>query len=542
MPPKLPSEMPWQIYQAYLQGPHALLRLFEQAFGRHALYGPRDPDIQQRAIDDLAASIARLTAQIEKLQAQATDLSSRNAQLQRRNSELETQLSKDSHNSSRPPSTDPVWRKRTQSLRRPSGRRPGGQAGHRGQRRSLSAHPDRVVEHRPQQCRSCHSPLTDSQVIRQFRQQVWDVIPAKLRVTEHRLALLRCSACGKTTKGEFSEAVRAGVQYGAGVKARVLYLQQYQLLPYQRTSEAMKDLFGCQLSAGTVANMVKECADRLVETELKIKKKLRRSSIIHADETGLRVEKKGQYVHVASNSALTHYAYDPRRGKAAMDEIGILPKYRGTCVHDGWWSYDYYTNCRHSLCCVHLLRELKFFAELNAEQKAWAEPLKELLSEIKATVEQRREAGGKHLSGDEEARITSDYDRLVKQGLAKNPPEVRRGVGDEQTEASGTSPAGSPYQKQARNLLLRMERRRAEVLRFMRDFSVPFDNNQAERDLRMVKLQQKVSGCFRSEEGVRQFCRIRGYISTMRKQGRGVLQALDKACRGAPLSPSRRAR
>ena len=205
-------------------------------------------------------------------------------------------------------------------------------------------------------------------------------------------------------------------------------------------------------------------------------------------------------------------------------------------MHDGWWSYDYYTACRHSLCCVHLLRELTFFAELNAAQKVWAERLKELLLEIKGAVEREREAGGQHLSGDEEASFTARYDRLVKQGLAQNPPEGTRGALNEQANGNATPPVESVYQKQARNLLLRLERRREEVLRFMRDFCVPFDNNQAERDLRMVKLQQKVSGCFRSEAGARQFCRIRGYISTMRKQGREVLQALDKACRGASLT------
>jgi transposase len=187
----------------------------------------------------------------------------------------------------------------------------------------------------------------------------------RLRVTEHRLCVLRCSAYGKRTKGEFPEAVRSGVQYEPGVKARVLYLQQYQLLPYQRTSEAMRDLFDCRLSPGTVANIVRECAAALVETELKIKQKLRRSLVIHTNETGLRVAKRGQYIHVASNTRLTHYASDSRRGRTAIDEIGILPKYQGDLVHDGWWSYDYYTNCQHSLCCAHLLRELTFFVEVS---------------------------------------------------------------------------------------------------------------------------------------------------------------------------------
>ncbi len=531
MSPKLPHSMPWQIYQAYFSGPAALMRLFEDAFGRLALSGPPDPDQQQRSIDALSEDIHRLKAQIERLQAENRELSSRNFQLLRRNSELEAQLAKDSHNSSRPPSTDAVWAKRNQSLRRPSGKAPGGQAGHCGHSLRLAAYPHRVVEHRPKQCRKCQTSLAAVPVLSHHRQQVWEVVPAKLKVPEHRLAVLRCPSCGQRTRGQFAGAVRAGVQYGPGVKARVLYLQQYQLLPYQRTSEAMRDLFNCQLSSGTIANIVKECSSELLETELRIKQKLRRSSVIHADETGLRVEKKGQYIHVASDSRLTHYAYDSRRGRAAMDEIGILPKYRGTCVHDGWWSYDYYTKCRHALCGAHLLRELTFFAELSDGQDPWAEPLKELLLEIKEAVERVRDSGGKSLGGEQQASLTCRYDELVRQGLELNPEAARNAL-----------PVDGLSGKPARNLLLRMQRKKQEVLRFMTDFCVPFDNNQAERDLRMVKLQQKVSGCFRSEEGARQFCRIRGYISTMRKQGRGVLQALDRACRGAPLSLRKRAR
>ncbi|MGB7926388.1 MAG: IS66 family transposase [Pyrinomonadaceae bacterium] len=532
--------MPWQIYQAYLRGPHALFRLFEDAFGRLALYGQPEPDEQQREIDNLSEHITCLKAQIERLQEENRQLHYRNFQLQRRNAELEGQINKDSHNSSRPPSTDPAWKKRHQSLRRPSGRKPGGQAGHQGSTLRPSAHPSRVVEHRPQQCRRCHSSLVEAEVVRHLRQQVWEVVPAKLKVTEHRLALLRCRSCGQTTKGEFSEAVRSGAQYGPGVKARVLYLQQYQLLPYARTAEAMRDLFGCQLSAGTVVNIVRECSAALVETELKIKKSLRRAGVIHSDETGLRVAKRGHYIHVASTASLTHYAADSRRGRAAMDEIGILPKYRGTLVHDGWWSYDYYTHCRHSLCGAHLLRELTFLAELTAEQKAWAEPLKELLLEIKSSVERARETGSKSLGTQEQEAFSQRYDELLKHGLLLHGTQVAQATPPSQQEPEQGAQRGT-WNKQARNLLLRMQQKKAEVLRFMTDFNVPFDNNQAERDIRMVKLQQKVSGCFRSEEGARQFCRIRGYISTMRKQRQGVLEALDRACRGEPLSLSRRA-
>jgi transposase len=522
---KLPDSMHWQIHQAYRSGPHALFRLFEEAFGKDALYGPPDPDQQQRQIDDLSVHITGLKSQIEKLQAEVSQLLGDNFRLGRRNSELEALVAKDSHNCSRPPSTDPPWAKRTRSLRRPSGRSPGGQTGHQGSTLRLSSRPNRVVEHRPRECRNCHASLAAEQAVRHLRQQVWEVVPAKLKVTEHRLALLRCTQCGKTTQAEFSEAVRSGVQYGPGVKARVLYLLQYQLLPYQRTSEAMRDLFGCQLSPGTVANIVRECVQELVGTELKIKQKLRRSPVIHADETGLRINKRLGYVHVASTADLTHYAAAAHRGQTAMDEINVLPRYRGTCVHDGLLAYKHYTQCRHALCGVHLLRELTYFEEVAAQTKAWATPLKELLLEMKAVVERERAGNGTRLGPQVLAELSTRYDRLVAEGQrAQPPPELPEQV-----------------RKQARNLLLRFERRREEVLRFLSDFAVAFDNNQAERDLRMVKLQQKTSGCFRSEEGARRFCRIRSYLSTMRKQGRPVMQALAGPCRGRPLSLRKRA-
>jgi transposase len=470
MPSKLPDSLHWQIYQAYLSGPHALFRLFEDVFGREALCGPPDADRQQRQINELSEQIGQLRAQLERLRAEVSKLRGLNFQLGRRNAELEALVVKDSHNSSRPPSTDPPWAKRLRSLHRPSGRRPGGQRGHRGATLRLSARPDRIVEHRPQECRCCHAPLSAAQVVRHHRQQVVEVVPARLRVTEHRLAVVRCHSCGRTTQGEFAHSVRSGVQYGPGVKARVLYLQQYQLLPYQRTSEAMRDLFGCQLSTGTVANIVRECAAGLVETELQIKHGLRRSAVIHADETGLRINGRLGYVQVASTARLTHYACATHRGQTAITEINVLPGYRGTCVHDGWLAYSHDTRCRHALCGVHLLRELTYFAELSAETKAWATPLKELLLEMKGEVERVREGGGRQLDHERLVSLTQSYDGLVAAGLTAQPP------------------LGMPegVKKQGRNLLLRLERRKEEGLRFLKDFSVPFDNNQAERDLRMT--------------------------------------------------------
>jgi transposase len=346
------------------------------------------------------------------------------------------------------------------------------------------------------------------------------MVPARLRVIEYRAEVVRCSRCGWTTKGEFPAEVRATVQYGPSVIARALYLHDYQLLPYQRTGQAMRDLFGCQMSPGTLARNVSGCASRLVKTELKIKKKLRCTRVLHADETGLRVEQKCHYVLVASTERLTHYGCEARRGRGAIDEINILPGYCGTLVHDGWLSYTYYQKCQHALCGAHLLRELTYFSELDERRKRWAEPIKQMLLEIKREVEEARTGGGEQLRGERVAAHTTRYEQLIREGLEANPPP----------EAADT------IGRQARNLLPRLERRKEEVLRFMTDFTVAFDNNQAERDLRMIKLQQKISGCFRSREGARQFCRLRSYLSTMSKQDRGALLALE-SLRRASVQP-----
>ena len=510
----------FEIYETYQRGPAAVLRLFEEALGTRAIYGPPDPDMQQRTIDVLSEDIGRLKRQISRLKAALGEARGEVDWLRRRNTELEKLVTKDSHNSSRPPSTDPPWAKRTKSLRRPSGKRPGGQPGHAGHTLRLTQTPQRVVTHRPARCRHCACSLAGARAGGVERRQVVELIPARLRVTEHRAEVVRCSSCGRRTKAGFPSGVTAAVQYGPSLMARALYLHDYQLLPYARAAEAMRELFGCAMSAGTLSSAVRRCATGLAETEMKIKKGLRRSPIIHADETGLRVKGKLAYVHVASNERLTHYAADVRRGKAAIDEIDILPSYRGTCVHDGWFSYTHYSNCRHALCGAHLLRELTYFEELSEVTKAWAAPLKELLLEMKGVAERE----GAPVPAWEVEELTARYDRRVAEGQEAQPP-----------------PDIPPLAcRQAHSLLRRLERRKEELLRFLSDPAVPFDNNLAERDLRMVKLQQKVSGCFRTGEGARRFCRIRSYVSTTRKQGRGVLAALEGACKGEPLSVRKR--
>jgi transposase len=512
---------PRHIYDTYCKGPVAVIGLFEQTFGTHVLCGPPTPD-QQQVIDSLSTQLDELRAQLERSRTECGTLRGENYRLRRRLCELEALISKDSHNSSRLPSSDPPALKRTRSLRRPSGRRPGGQPGHPGATLLRRPKPSRVIMHRPGQCRHCAGPLALGHLISSERRQVIEIVPAKLRVTEHQAQVVRCRRCGLPTKGEFPQGVRAPVQYGSTVKARTLYLLNYQLLPYARAREAMGELFGCWPSKRRLESSVAEGTGALVETELQIKRRLRRSAVLHADETGLRVGGGCYYVHVASNSRLTHYGYDAQRGARPFQRSTFCPSITARACMMGWWAYSYYTRCKHALCGAHLLRELIYFSKLEEQRKRWAAPIGELLLKMKQEVEQVKEAGGDRLGTARLATLQTSYKQLVREGLEANPPpEVPDPVG-----------------KQARNLLLRLEGRQAEVLCFLRDFAVPFDNNQAERDLRMVKPKQKVSGCLRTEDGARYFCRLRSYLSTMRKQGRGALKALERACAGTPFRPT----
>ncbi len=463
-----------------------------------------------------------------------------NHQLLRRIRELERELERgvqhtvqrDSHNSSLPPSLDPPWQKvpRTRSLRKQSGLKPGGQFGHRGTTLRQVPQPDQLIIHTPETCTGCGAPVQHSTPTSSIRRQVFDISEGRVKVTEHRAETRRCAACATLTKANFPAQVRAPVQYGPGVLSRSVYLHLYQLLPVARTSETMRDLFACHISAATVQRAARVSSGKLVNTEQRIKAAIRASSVIGVDETGLRVAGRSSYVHVARTEELTHYAYDARRGKAAMDEIGILPQFTNTLVRDGFSSYKWYEQCRHSLCNVHLLRDLVFVGEVGPEQKVWTDPFAKLLLKIKDMVtEARANPAEAQLNEEMKINFLRRYDRLVKRADRLNPPLPKR-------KAEGLAPQKSVLQQPTpRRLINRLQKRRDEVLRFMTDTSVPFDNNGSERDLRMVKLQQKISGCFRTPDGVRSFCRVRSYLSTARKQGHALLSSLERAFNGKPL-------
>jgi transposase len=444
--------------------------------------------------------------------------------LQKTIESLQDQLSKTSRNSHLPPSSDRFARQ-PKSLRKSSGKKPGGQAGHEGNTLYVQAEPDSVVHHRVIECQHCQQNLCEQAPLALVRRQVVDLPPKRVLVIEHQCESKLCPACHQVSCAPFPEGVNAPVQYGPAFAAVAVYLVHQHFLPYERACELLHDVLGQSMSTGALQALVQRCATHLLPVEEQIKAALRAADVLHQDETGCYVMGQRQWVHVSATASLTHYACHPKRGSEALDAIGILPSFQGVSVHDGWKSYQRY-DCSHALCNVHHLRELTFLAEQH--QQRWARELKELLVSMKAHVDQARAAGYSCLDPPVFEQLLKQYHDLLRQGYEANPPEP----------APTEKKPGKAKQSTARNLLDRLSTQQEAVLRFLSDFDVPFDNSQAERDIRMVKVQQKVSGCFRSLLGVQAFCRIRGYLSTLRKQGMNALTALELAYAGHPVLPS----
>jgi transposase len=440
--------------------------------------------------------------------------------LEQRVAELEARLNKDSHNSSKPPSSDGLGKKPTpHSLRQKTGRKQGGQKGHPGHTLTLSDTPDHRVAHIPPCCQGCGASLETAEVVAEQRRQVVDLPALRLEVTEHIAQSRRCG-CGMTTPAAFPQEACEPIQYGARLLGLAVYLRDYQLLPFARCTQVLADVFGATFCKATLSSALSACATRLTPVTDTIQKALIASEVLHCDETGMRVAGKLHWVHSAGTPTLTYYTCHPNRGKKGSDAAGVLPSFTGTAVHDAWCSYGQYA-CQHALCNAHHLRELLAFSEEGA---TWAKNLIGLLLEIKTAVERAKEQGRSRLSALREAHIEGSYQRLLKQGYAANPPP----------KEPPRDKRGRPKHTPARNLLLRLDTHRKQVLAFLYDFAVPFDNNLAERDLRMIKLRQKISGGFRTLTGAEAFCRLRSYLSTLRKQGKNLLRALESVFRGCP--------
>jgi transposase len=467
----------------------------------------------------LLALLELLAQQEQTIAAQAQTIAALTARVQ----QLEEHKNRTSHNSHQPPASD-GFKKKPRSLRGRSGKQVGGQPGHSGHTLTLTDQPDLLVLHRPSHCAGCGACLTGVPAQSRQRRQVIDLPPLALQTTEHQVESLRCPACRLVSSGAFPPEAAEPIQYGPQLAALVVYLRSYQLLPSARTQELLNDLFGAAPSEGTLDRIVNKAAMALAPVVETIRQGVVQAQVAHFDETGCYVEDKRYWLHVACTAQLTYYRVHRKRGQAGSKAAGVLPEFAGIALHDAYAAYWRY-GCKHALCNAHLLRELLFLAE---QGQGWAGEMAGLLREMLASTRLAAQAGASSLAVERQAEFAQRYAELVAGGLAGNPP-AQRPAGQQR---------GRIKQSTARNLLLRLREHEKEVLRFMRDLRVPFDNNQAERDIRMMKVQQKIAGRFRTEGGAEAFCRIRSYISTLRKQGQHLFTALQQVFRGAPVLPA----
>lgn len=440
---------------------------------------------------------------------------------------LRDQVNKNSRNSSKPPSSDGLQKPRTSSLRPKGAKKNGGQEGHLGATLTAVENPAHTLLHPVETCVHCNTSLESVEAFEVEKRQVFDIPPLQIEVTEHQAERKTCPGCGQCTKAAFPTDVSQPVQYGSRIRALASYFNQYHFIPLQRTCEIFEDLFDHRLSQATILQANQRLAESLLPVDAHIKNILIQSDVLHLDESSLSVSGKNHWVHVASTDRLTHYGIHSKRGQEATDTIGILSNYEGCALHDHWKPYFTYEDCQHALCNAHHLRELKFIHEQY--QQPWAQEMSALLLSIKAEVEQQKEHTD-HLSTEKIQTFEKQYDQILAQGLKANPPPKQN--------PAIPKKRGRTKQSPPKNLLDRLEKYKSEVLAFMYDFRVPFDNNQAERDLRMIKVKQKVSGCFRTELGAELFCRIRGYISTAKKNSQRVIEAIQDALNDIPFIPT----
>jgi transposase len=473
-----------QILNAYKAGPEAVISLIEYLQDQH-------DNIVDRVVDQ----ITKLTERIKA---------------------LEEKDNKDSHNSDKPSSSDGLHR-RIHKRRESSGKKPGGQEGHEGTTLSMVEHPQQVQIHEVKVCQRCGKSLHQEKVCGYEPRQVFDIPPIAVEVTEHRAQIKRCPHCRQLSVAAFPLGVSHKTQYGPRLKAFAVYLKNYGFLSYDRAAQAFADLFAIPLSVGTLASIDRRCGQRVEGVVEQIRQKLIHAKVVHFDETGLSINGKLHWLHGAGNQEFTYYYPHQRRGTAATDQIGILPRLKGNAVHDNWKPYMKYS-CSHSLCNAHHIRELTAVYEPGGQP--WAQQMIGLLLDSKQTVEQAKRTGKKTLPLCDIRKYESRYEAIIASGMKANPPPDR---------ADSPATRGRIKRSKARNLLERLDRLREETLRYMTDFRVPFDNNAAERDIRMMRIQQKVSGAFRSYGGALSFCQIRSYISTIRKQGLSVIDAIMNA-------------
>jgi transposase len=461
--------------------------------------------------DELAALVAAQAVELARAREEIVRLQDEVAQLKRR-------LGMNSGNSSMPPSSDRFSKPAPKSLRGRTNRKQGKQPGAPGASLSLVEDPDQIVDHMPSSCSGCGTGLRRRDEVGVTRRQVVDLPEVRPAVTEHRLHRLRCRSCRHVTTAPGPAEATAPACYGPNVTALAVYLLTFQHIPVARTAQLLQDLLGLPVSTGWVAGVLTPVATQLDGFAERVEQALRAAPVAHFDETGIRVAGKKWWLHVACTPLLTAYLPHPQRGGEAMDEFGILTRFRGVAVHDGLMSYQDFGR-KHARCNAHHLRELVAASEAHPEH-SWPRIAMKTLEELNTAAHTARDAGLAAIPAHIVDPLISRFARTVNLGLLLHPPDRGR------------------KQSKTRNLLVRLRDYQHQVLLFARDLTVPFTNNQAERDLRMIKAQLKISGGWRTRHGACAWLRVRGYISTVRKNGLHVITALRAAITGSPWLPT----
>ncbi len=441
-------------------------------------------------------------------------------ELTQRVTQLEDQIAKNSRNSGKPPSSDGLNKPKPKSLRKKTGKKQGGQKGHKGHNLKKAENPDHIISIPVTSC-SCCADLANVPVTNLDCRQVFEIPEPKLEVFEYQSEIKTCPECGKTNKGQFPEGVNSSVQYGSRFRGMLVYMQNQHFMPADRLSQMVSDLYGTSVSVATILDASSRIYYNLASFENDIIDALIDSEVVHVDESGVRTVKKLYWLHSASTEYLTFYGVHEKRGSLAMDHFEILPNFTGRLIHDFWKPYLKY-DCNHGLCNAHHLRELTFLFEQQGQ--IWAKDMFELLLEMNFFVSKQNE----QLTSEQTEPWVKRYREIISEGwdgnpLPKKPPLKKK--------------RGRRAKTKAQNLLTRLCEFEDSVLAFLHDINVPFTNNLAEQDIRMIKVRQKISGCFRTVHGAEHFARIRSYLSTARKQKQNILDSIIAAIKGMPFHP-----
>jgi len=440
--------------------------------------------------------------------------------LLKRVEELEQKLKKNSRNSNNPPASDGLAKPKPKSLRKPSGKKSGGQKGHTGHTLEQVEQPDHILNIPVTSC-LCHADLSHEPVTGYECRQVFELPEPKLEVTEYRGEIKTCPQCKAAVSASFPDMVNAPVQYGPKFRGMLVYLHNQQFIPFNRINQMMVDLYGAPVSEATILDASCRSHGNLAPFENAAINALVHSKIIHVDESGVRTAGKLHWLHSVSSQDLTFYGIHEKRGTEAMDHFTILPNFQGRLIHDFWKPYLTY-NCTHGLCNAHHLRELTFLFE--QQDQPWAKKMFYLLLEMNRFVGKQNE----QLTPEQKDPWLRQYRGIIAEGWATNPlpqnPLKKK--------------RGRPPKTKSQNLLLRLGDHESSALAFLHDRNVPFTNNLAEQDIRMIKVRQKISGCFRTLQGAKHFARIRSYISTARKQKRNIIESLTAAITGKAFLPA----